>query len=102
MGRSYTIPPDIKEKEKIIGGVLTLQQFYWVLGGAGLGAILFILTFTITKMGGLAIFLALLGIASGLPFAFLKKEDLPLYVYLNRKRKFNKKTKKLINKRKDV
>lgn len=102
MGRIYQVPPDMKEKEKIIGGLLTLQQFYWILGGGGLGAFLFISTYLITKIGGLAIFLGILGMASGLPFALIKKHELPLFTYLRRKRQFKKKEKKLINKRKDV
>ena len=102
MGKYYQVPPDMKEKEKIIGGLLTLQQFYWILGGTGLGAVLFIATYVLTHIGFLAIMLGILGIASGVPFAIVKKNDLPLFTYLSRKRQFKKKEKKLINKRKDV
>lgn len=102
MGKLYQVPPDMKEKEKIIGGLLTLQQFYWILGGTGLGAFLFISSYVILKVGALSIFLGILGIASGVPFAIVKKHELPLFTYLNRKRQFKKKEKKLINKRRDV
>lgn len=102
MGRIYQVPPDMKEKEKIIGGLLTLQQFYWILGGGGLGALLLISCYVLTKIGILAILLGVLGILSSMPFAFLKKHELPLFTYIRRKRQFKKKTKKLINMRKDV
>ena len=38
--RSYTVPPDINEKEKIIGGILNINQFFWLLGGFIFGAVM--------------------------------------------------------------
>lgn len=98
--RSYFVPPDIAEKEKVIGGLLDITQFFWLLSGVGLGALLFFATFTISL--GLATFLGILALPIGIPFAFYKKQDLPLYEYLKLKRAFKKKTKKLPNLRRDV
>lgn len=100
--RSYTVPPDMKEKEKIIGGVININQFFWLLGGFVLGAVLFIVSFLITKSAIFSIILALIGAIASTPFAFYKKLDLPLYTYLKRKREFKNKTHKLINQRKGV
>lgn len=100
--RSYTVPPDMKEKEKIIGGVLNLNQFFWLLGGFVIGVVLFIIVFTITKSAVLGVILALASIIASTPFVFYKKLDLPLYTYLSRKRKFKNKSHKLINHRKGV
>ena len=96
--KSYIVPPDMNETEKIIGGVLDLHQFLWILGGLIFGAIVFVALFPLFNkyslvFGGIAA-------CSGLPFAFVKKKDLPLFEYWKRKRVFDKKEKHLINKRK--
>lgn len=93
--RNYVIPPDINEKEKIIGGILNIHQFFWMLGGLILGAIVFVVLFPLFGKFSLAIG----GIfsLSGLPFVLIKPKDLTLFEYLKRKRKFDKKTKQLPN-----
>jgi hypothetical protein len=100
--RVYTVPPDMKEKEKIIGGILNINQFFWILGGLVLGASVFALTFTLTKMGGFSLTLGGLFCLTGVPFALYKKNGLTLFQYITRKRKFKKKVKHLPNKRKEV
>lgn len=99
--RIYNVPPNMNEKEKVIGGILNINQFFWVLGGLVLGATVFAITFSIVG-GTFALFLGFLCCFSGLPFALYKKRDLSLYEYLYRKRLFKKKVKKLPNKRKEV
>lgn len=99
---SYQIPPDTKEREKIIGGVLDWFQFFWILAGFIIGLVLAFILFVLTNSIVLSVILAILGIASTTPFAFIKKLDMPLFTYLMRKRSLEQKTKKLINKRKDV
>lgn len=96
--RSYNIPPDMNEKEKIIGGVLDLGQFFWILGGLLLGALVFVILFPLLNKFSL-IFALIFGL-SGVPFVVIKKEGLTLFEYHKRKRKFNKKTHKLPNRRK--
>lgn len=87
----YRVPPDTKEKEKIIGGILNLQQFFWVLGGLAIGALIFTLTFPIFGLG-FSLFLTLVGVSSSLPFVFYKKNGLTLFELIKYTRQHNKKT----------
>ena len=95
----YNVPADVREKEKIIGGLFTLGQFAWIGGGVLLGlaslAGMYIMTGTFMIAGPVGLMFA----CSGLPFAFYKKNGVELPVYIVRKAKFKRKTKKLINKR---
>lgn len=91
--RSYQVPPDINEKEKIIGGIFTLTQFFWLLGGAFVGAGIFLFFYPILGKGSLvpgAIFAL-----SGVPFVFIKIKGLTLMQYILRKRTFKKKKKEI-------
>lgn len=98
----YQIPPDVKEKEKVIGGILNLVQFLWLLGGLGLALLLFLATSGITGSLIVGLISALLGIGVSLPFAFYKKRDLSFFQYLKFKRRLKNKNVCLVNKRKDV
>lgn len=97
--RNYQIPPDTSEREKVIGGLLTWVQLAWLSSGLILAAIVFSLTFSVLGKG--ALFLALLFLPIGAPFAFYPKHELELYQYIKRKRKFKQKVKELPNMRKD-
>lgn len=96
--RSYSVPPDVNEKEKIIGGVLDLHQFFWILGGLLIGTLVFILLFPV--FGKFSLIFGVIFSFSGVPFVVVKKEGLPLFEYYKRKKSFDKKTKQLPNKRK--
>lgn len=98
----YQVPPDTKEKEKIIGGVLDWTQFFWLLAGFVLGLILAFIAYSITSNIPVAVIFALVGIGSTIPFALIRKLEMPLFTYLSRKRALKKKTKQLINIRKGV
>lgn len=98
--RSYIVPPNTNEKEKVIGGVLNINQFFWVLAGLLIGGLVIILTHKI--LGQFSIVLGLVFASSGLPFVLYKKNDLTLFQYITLKRKFDKKVKKLPNRRKEV
>jgi hypothetical protein len=93
---TYTVPPDMKEKEKIVGGILTISQFIWLMVGLLIiGAVMFLLYYL---NGAFSMVIgAPLGLAVGLPFAFYKKEELTLFQYLSLKSKFKKKRKELPN-----
>lgn len=94
--KSYTIPTDTNEKEKIIGGILNINQFFWILAGFILGLITFgVLFFFIGKT---AIFFGALVSPAGVPFVVVKKEGLTLYEYMKRNKDFKKKNKILPNK----
>ena len=53
--RKYYIPPTIKEKEKIIGGILTLGQFAFLITGLVIGIVLAVFIFVITDSIEMAI-----------------------------------------------
>ena len=95
----YTVPVDTREKEKIVGGFLTMVQLFWIIGGIGFGMLLFIMFFSITKLMPVSIFVFIIGILTTMPFTFITKDGLPLFEFLKRKRKFLKKNHRLINKR---
>lgn len=91
----------MKEKEKVIGGVLNINQFFWVLGGLLLGAGMLAMGYKIVG-GVFASILALPVLLSGIPFAVYKKNGLTLFQYIMYKRKFKSKVQKLPNIRKEV
>lgn len=98
----YQVPPDTKEKEKVIGGLLNWTQFFWLLAGFVVGLVLVFIVYISTKSIILSAIIFLIGFTCSIPFALVKKMDMPLFTYLRRKRALEKKTKNLINKRKDV
>lgn len=99
MARVYNVPADVREKEKIIGGLLTLSQGAWLMGGFILGLGSFAGVYLLTKIVPLAIIAGLPTACTGVPFAFFKKNGVALPTYIVRKYKFNKKSHKLMNKR---
>lgn len=96
--RSYSVPPNINEKEKVVGGLLNINQLFWVIGGLGIGAVMFLLTYSF--LGKASLFVGGVFAMTGLPFALVKIKELTLFEYLKRKKEFKKKTKYLIHKRK--
>lgn len=99
--RMYQIPPNMREKEKVIGGILNINQFFWILTGLILGALVFAITFGILG-GTFAIILGVIFCFTGVPFAVYKKNGLTLFEFLKYRQKFKKKTKKLPNRKKEV
>lgn len=99
--RMYQVPPDMNEKEKVIGGILTLNQFFWILGGLILGALVFMMLFNIVG-GTLALIIGILFCGTGVPFAVYKKNGLTLFQLIKYKYKFKKKVHKLPNRKKEV
>ena len=95
----YTVPVDTREKEKIVGGFLTMVQLFWIIGGVGFGMLLFIVFFLTTTVLAISVFAFIVGLLAVLPFAFITKDGLPIFEFLKRKRKFLKKSHRLINKR---
>lgn len=95
--QSYSIPADTNEKEKIIGGILNINEFLWILAGFILG--LFVFAALSSFLGKGAIVVGLLFTPVGVPFVVIKKEGLTLFEYLKRKQEFKTKAKLLPNKR---
>ena len=96
--KTYVIPPTIKEREKVIGGILDMTQAGWIMGGAVVGVLVFLLLLPISKVLG-GIFGCIFGL-SGVPFAFIKIKGYSILKYIKYKKQFDKKHKKLPNKRK--
>lgn len=100
MGR-YVVPPNLKEKEKIIGGILNMNQFLWIVAGLVLGGIIFIGLFIATSSLAFSGVIGFLFILSGTPFALYKKNGLTLYEYIVRNRRFKRKVKHMPKKKED-
>lgn len=95
--RKYTIPPTIREKEKVIGGVLSMEEFMYLIGGLIIGIFVFICLMNISKI--IAGIIGGIFALSGIPFAFIKPKGYSIPKYLKYKKEFKNKTKKLPNKR---
>lgn len=97
----YTVPPDMSEKEKVVGGLLTMTQMFWVIAFGLVGAGVFLFIFSVAGPI-LGLIMALPFFTMGGVFALYKKENLTLFGYLNLKRKHKKKQKEIIHFRKEV
>lgn len=97
----YKIPADTKEKEKVIGGVITMEQFLWLGGGLVIGLLMFIGAWVITTNIFVGLFFFVAGIAMALPFAFYKKKHLTFFNYLKYKRQLTKRNVYLPNNKKE-
>lgn len=97
MARVYKVSADTSEKEKVIGGILTLAQGIWLGLGLIMIAALFLLFSRFLPWILALILAAPPGGAFGLIFAFKTKEGLPFMTYLLLKKKYDKKEKYLIN-----
>lgn len=97
----YLVPPDMSEKEKIVGGLLTINQLFWIVLFGLMGMGMFFAT--VNLLG--AIFSGILALpffAVGVLFALYKKENLTLFRYLYLKRSHKKKQKEIFHYRKEV
>ena len=97
----YKIPADTKEKEKVIGGILTMAQFLVLAVGLGLGLSLFVIFWLLTKNIFVGLFFFILGIGVAMPFAFYKKKHLSFMEYLKFRRKLLKRNVYLPNNKKE-
>lgn len=96
MAKVYRMPPNTNEREKIVGGLIDIVQMFWIAGGLFLAAIIIIVLYKF--MGSVAIIIGFPFLFTGLPFAFIKKHNMPLAKYLKYKRRFKYATKHYINK----
>ena len=94
---AYTVYPDMKEKEKIFGGILTMGEVAWIAAGVILGSVIGFFLYKI--IGWACIVFAIPFIALGVVFAFYKKYDMPFAKYLLLKYKFKKSHKEFPNRR---
>ena len=97
----YQIPPDLSEKEKIVGGLLTAYQLLSLIAGVAGTAIFSLLFFSF--IGNAAIVIgAILFLPTGCIFAFKKMHGLTMLDYIKLKLAQRKKVKKLPNHKKEV
>ena len=92
----YQMPPDISEREKIVGGVLSAGQLLWMVGGV---AIAVAISLALNKALGVASFVIgiPIGVAFGCVFAFLKPHKIPFARYIKLKIRHAKQIKHLVN-----
>lgn len=88
---------DTSEKEKIVGGILTLEQALWLAAGFIIFASIFLFFSKFLPIIIATIIALIPGLSFSLPFAFYRKGGLSLSNYLILKKKFSKKEKFLIN-----
>lgn len=96
----YQVMPDIREKEKIVGGRFTITQTIFLAVGVVVGGLLGVLIYNLTKSVVLAIITIAIGAAPFLPFAFItieKMGKMELFFYLWIKFKFDRGQKVFIN-----
>lgn len=95
--RLYRVSADTSEKEKVIGGILTGAQGFWLALGL---VIAMALTYLLARIMP-AILAIILGLAVGggisIPFAFVKVRMMPLLTYLKMKVRFSRQSKYMIN-----
>lgn len=93
---SWQMPPDINEKEKIVGGILTLSQVGWLGIGVG-GCFATVVVMKLMGLGWAGFIFGIPFIVEGIRFAIVKKEDLTLFKYYRIRSSFRKKVKLLPN-----
>lgn len=97
MSRLYRVSEDTSEKEKIIGGVLTLAQGLWLASGVIVGGGVYLFLSLFLPSGPALVLAVPPGAVFGCMFAFYKKGELQLANYLLLNRKFKGKAKLLPN-----
>lgn len=92
----FRTPTDISEKEKIVGGLLTAGQLIWIVVGIAITAVIG-LVFAGMIGGASFIIGAIIGLPTGVAFAFVKRQKLPLLQYIRLKLARRKHKKHLVN-----
>ena len=82
MSRQYQIPPDIKEKEKIIGGLFTKTQFVFVVAAVICGLGFGYLAFKFTSNAIVFFICLLIGAVPFLPFSFITIRKIKLSIVI--------------------
>ena len=98
--RSYSIPPDMREQSKIVGGIFTITQTAFLAVGIALTLVIGTLLIRIGVNFIIAILIALLCGAPFIPFAFIRKSEygnIELAQYYLYKFQFSKSNKKWVN-----
>lgn len=91
----YNMPPDTREREKIVGGILDITQLGWLGAGFGLYIVHALIMFRFVSW--LSLIVGIVFLVWGAVFALKKKDDMPYPVYLRYKFAYKFKTKLYIN-----
>lgn len=94
----HIVYPDMSEKEKIFGGILTLGEFGWIAGFSLLGVVVALSCFGF--LGAYCVILFIPFLAGGIMMAFYKVQGMPLLKYFRLKWKYMNSQKKYMNRRK--
>lgn len=99
MAQVYQMSADTRDKEKMVGGVMSLNQLMWIVAGVGFYALFAYLTYSQLYILSFIVWLPF--IAGGLVLAFKKVNGIPLPRYIVLKIKFKNLIKHYINKTKE-
>ena len=91
----YSMPPDTREREKIVGGILDITQLAWIAAGFILYALHAIIMFRFFNWVSLVD--GFVFIIWGGFFALHKKDDMPYPRYLRYRLIYKMKTRHFIN-----
>jgi len=91
----YNMPPDTREKEKIVGGILDLRQFAWIAAGFILYVIHAFLLFKYINF--VCLITGLVFLVWGLIFGLKKKDNMPYPTYLRYKFRFKRRPRYFVN-----
>ncbi len=97
---NYKIPPDIRGKSKVIGGIFTVTQLLFLVGGAISGGLFGIGAYNLSKSAIFAVIIGVVFAVPWIPFAFVKKHefgDIELFTYLKYKLMFKHSNKEYLN-----
>lgn len=97
IAKLYKVSADTSEKEKIIGGVLTMEQGIFLISGGFFSTMLFLSLIKIMPASVAFVVAVIPGAMFGLSFAFYQVEQLSFLSYLIYKWKFSQKSDYLIN-----
>ena len=96
----YQVMPDIRAKEKIVGGIFTVTQTIPLALALVTGGTLAVFAFNVTNNIVMAAIMLVVGAIPFLPFALITVEsmgDMELFFYLMIKMKYKKQQKIYIN-----
>lgn len=92
--RYFPVPMEMREEQKLVGGIMTVRQLIYLLLGLILGA----LTIGLPKILPLVlrIFLGMIVIGTGVSFAFMKADGTTLDIFLLRMARYFTRQKRFI------
>ena len=100
MGLKYMVPPDVRDDEKIVGGIFTKSQFIFLVLGFVVGMALTIGLYSMSKNFMFSALGMVVSLIIAFPFAVVRIRsagDMELFKYLVKKWKYKKRQKEYRN-----